>query len=81
MGAVYFMLRPSGISGQNESAKPCFGNQPSAEKIPAFVLAGLSQNNEGKLLVAGAVNCFEKSGHFLENKLCCSRPSSWTMQR
>jgi CheY-like chemotaxis protein len=35
--------------------------------IPIFVLTGLSQKNEDKLLNAGAAKYFEKSEHFLEH--------------
>jgi twitching motility two-component system response regulator PilH len=40
---------------------------PSTKEIPVFVLTGLSQQNEAKLLHAGAVKYFEKSELFVEN--------------
>ena len=36
-------------------------------QIPVFVLTGLSQRNQEKLLKAGATRYFEKSDDFLEN--------------
>jgi CheY-like chemotaxis protein len=41
--------------------------EPSTKDIPIFVLSGLSQKNEAKLLDAGAAKYFEKSEHFLEH--------------
>jgi CheY-like chemotaxis protein len=41
--------------------------EPSTKDIPIFVLSGLSQKNEAKLLNAGAARYFEKSDHFLEH--------------
>jgi CheY-like chemotaxis protein len=41
--------------------------EPSTKDIPIFVLTGLSQKNEDKLLNAGAAKYFEKSEHFLEH--------------
>jgi CheY-like chemotaxis protein len=41
--------------------------EPSTKDIPIFVLSGLSQKNEPKLLNAGAAMYFEKSEHFLEH--------------
>lgn len=40
--------------------------EPSTKDIPIFVLSGLSQKNETKLLNAGATRYFEKSEHFME---------------
>ncbi|HZQ25807.1 MAG TPA: response regulator [Terriglobales bacterium] len=39
----------------------------STKQIPIFVLSGLSQKNEDKLLSAGAARYFEKSEHLLEH--------------
>jgi CheY-like chemotaxis protein len=41
--------------------------EPSTKDIPIFVLTGLSQKNEDRLLNAGAARYFEKSEHFLEH--------------
>jgi CheY-like chemotaxis protein len=41
--------------------------EASTRNIPIFVLSGLSQRNEAKLLNAGAARYFEKSEHFLEH--------------
>lgn len=41
--------------------------EPSTKDIPIFVLSGLSQKSEAKLLNAGAARYFEKSEHFLEH--------------
>jgi CheY-like chemotaxis protein len=41
--------------------------EPSTKDIPIFVLTGLSQKNEKKLLSAGATRYFEKSCGFLEH--------------
>jgi CheY-like chemotaxis protein len=40
---------------------------PSTKDIPVFVLSGLSQKNEDKLLKAGAARYFEKSNSLLEH--------------
>jgi|CZKD01.1.fsa_nt_gi CheY-like chemotaxis protein len=41
--------------------------EASTKEIPIFVLTGLSQKNEDKLLHAGAAKYFEKSNHLLEH--------------
>jgi DNA-binding response OmpR family regulator len=42
-------------------------SQPSTSDIPVFVLTGLSQKNEEKLLNAGAARYFEKSDLLLRH--------------
>jgi CheY-like chemotaxis protein len=41
--------------------------EPDTKDIPVFVLTGLSQKNEDRLLKAGATKYFEKSDRFLEH--------------
>lgn len=42
-------------------------SEPTTKDIPVFVLTGLSQRNEDKLLKAGATKYFEKSDRLLEH--------------
>ncbi|GAC1436640.1 MAG: hypothetical protein NVS1B11_36120 [Terriglobales bacterium] len=40
---------------------------PSTAHVPVLILTGLSQNNESKLLSAGAVGFFQKSDRMLDD--------------
>lgn len=58
------MMLP-GVSGTEVLS--ALKREPATKDIPVFVLTGLSQRNEDKLLKAGATNYFEKSDRFLDH--------------
>lgn len=58
------MMLP-GVSGTEVLS--ALKREPATKDIPVFVLTGLSQRNEDKLLKAGATKYFEKSDRFLDH--------------